>query len=55
MDLIQEINDEGKTILCVTHEMDIAHMCKRVVHLKDGLIVKDEQVEQVRAKSALHV
>jgi len=55
MDLIQEINDEGKTILCVTHEIDIAHMCRRIVHLKDGLIVKDEQVDQVRAKSALNV
>jgi len=55
MELIQEINDEGKTILCVTHELDIAHMCRRIVHLKDGLILKDEQVEQVRAKNALNV
>ena len=49
MDLIQKINDEGNTILVVTHEKDIAHMCKRIVHLKDGVIVKDEEVEQVRA------
>ena len=55
MELIQEINDEGKTILCVTHELDIAHMCRRIVHLKDGLILKDERVEQVRAKNALNV
>jgi putative ABC transport system ATP-binding protein len=55
MELIQEINDEGKTILCVTHELDIAHMCRRIVHLKDGLILKDEQVEQVCAKNALNV
>lgn len=49
MDLIQGINDEGKTILVVTHEEDIAHMCKRIVHLKDGVIVEDKFVEQVRA------
>ena len=49
MDLIQKINDQGNTILVVTHEDDIAHMCKRIVHLKDGIIVKDEKVKQVRA------
>jgi putative ABC transport system ATP-binding protein len=49
MDLVQKINDEGKTILVVTHEEDIAQMTKRIVHLKDGVIIKDEKVEQVRA------
>jgi len=49
MELIQKINDQGNTILVVTHEDDIAHMCKRIVHLKDGVIVKDEKVKQVRA------
>jgi len=50
MDLIQGINDEGKTILIVTHEDDIAHMTKRIVNLKDGVIIDDSIVEQVRAK-----
>ena len=49
MDLIQKINDEGNTILVVTHEEDIAHMCKRIVHLKDGVIVEDKKIKQVRA------
>ncbi len=49
MDLIQGINDEGKTILVVTHEHDIAQMTKRIVNLKDGLIIDDSKVEQVRA------
>jgi len=49
MDLIQGINDEGKTILIVTHEDDIAHMTKRIVNLKDGVIIDDKQVQQVRA------
>jgi len=49
MDLIQKINDEGNTILIVTHEPDIADMCKRIVHLKDGVIIEDKEVKQVRA------
>jgi putative ABC transport system ATP-binding protein len=55
MELIQEINDEGKTILIVTHEDDIAHMCKRIVNLKDGIIIDDSLVEQVRVKSLENV
>lgn len=50
MELIQDINDDGKTILVVTHENDIAHMCKRIVKLKDGIITDDSPVNQVRAK-----
>ena len=53
MDIIQQINEEGKTILVVTHEPDIANMCKRVVRLKDGIIVEDKKVKQVLA--AAHV
>ncbi|AUC83307.1 ABC transporter ATP-binding protein [Lacinutrix sp. Bg11-31] len=49
MDFIQSLNDEGKTILMVTHEEDIASMCKRIVRLKDGVIMEDTFVEQVRA------
>ncbi|GGD83200.1 ABC transporter ATP-binding protein [Planktosalinus lacus] len=55
MEIIQTINDEGKTILLVTHEDDIAHMTKRIVHLKDGIIIDDSPVKQQRAKTALHV
>ena len=49
MELIQGINDEGKTILIVTHEDDIAHMTKRIVNLKDGVIIDDSPVNQVKA------
>jgi len=49
MDLLQKINDAGKTLLIVTHELDIAKMCKRIVHLRDGVIVEDKKVNQVKA------
>ncbi|MFT5077531.1 MAG: putative ABC transport system ATP-binding protein [Planctomycetota bacterium] len=55
MELIQGINDEGKTILVVTHEDDIAQMTKRIVNLKDGQIIDDTRVRQVLAKNAMHV
>lgn len=51
MDLIQGINDEGKTILVVTHEPDIAEMTKRIVNLKDGRIIDDTQVNQIKASA----
>ena len=41
MTLIKQINNEGKTILVVTHEQDIANMCKRIITLKDGIIMTD--------------
>ena len=49
MDLLQKINEAGKTLLIVTHEQDIANMCKRIVHLRDGLIVEDKKINQVKA------
>ncbi len=55
IELMQEINDEGKTILIVTHEDDIAHMCKRIVNLKDGIIIDDNPVNQIRSKQAANV
>jgi len=48
MEFIQQLNDEGKTILIVTHEEDIANMCKRIVRLRDGVIMEDKKVNQVR-------
>jgi len=51
MELIQQINEEGKTILVVTHEPDIAQMCKRIVKLKDGVIVEDIMTKQKSASA----
>ncbi len=42
MALFQELNDEGKTVVLITHEHDIASCAGRIVHMKDGLVVEDE-------------
>ncbi len=48
MGIFQELNDEGKTIVLITHEPDIAQHAKRIVHVRDGLIQQDERIEQHR-------
>ncbi|MCW5942601.1 MAG: ABC transporter ATP-binding protein [Fimbriimonadaceae bacterium] len=45
MALFQELNRQGKTIVLVTHEDDIAHHCKRSVRFRDGRVVFDEVIE----------
>lgn len=45
MDLFQRLNQNGKTIVFVTHEPDIALLSKRTITLRDGHIVKDSPVE----------
>ena len=43
--LLATLNEQGRTIVLITHEPDIAGFAKRVVRLKDGLVVKDELQE----------
>ena len=38
----QRLNDEGRTIVLITHEPDIGQHAKRIVHVQDGLIISDE-------------
>ncbi len=44
MGVFQKLNDQGITIVMVTHELDIAHYCKRNLILRDGVVVRDEAV-----------
>jgi putative ABC transport system ATP-binding protein len=48
MALIQELNQQGKTIIFVTHEPDIAAFSHRTITLRDGKIMKDAVNQQVR-------
>jgi len=43
MKLFQELNDQGQTIILITHEEDIAMQSKRIITIKDGLIESDIQ------------
>lgn len=45
MGVFQKLNEQGITIVMVTHELDIAHYTKRNLILRDGLVVRDELVK----------
>jgi len=44
MGVFQKLNDQGITIVMVTHELDIAHYTKRMVVMRDGKVVGDSSV-----------
>jgi putative ABC transport system ATP-binding protein len=46
MGLFQALNESGITVVMVTHELDIAAYCKRVVVMRDGQIISDSQTER---------
>ncbi len=48
MEVFQELNDRGITILLVTHEHDISEYTKRIVELRDGVVVRDAPVKRRR-------
>lgn len=54
MAVFQDLNREGKTVIVVTHEEEIAQHCKRIIRFKDGRIQTDERVKnQVDAREVL--
>jgi putative ABC transport system ATP-binding protein len=46
MGVFQKLNDQGITIVMVTHELDIAHYCKRNLIMRDGKLVSDVRVTE---------
>jgi len=55
MNVFQKLNNEGVTIVLVTHETDIARHTNRIVTFRDGLIISDERVENpLNAESILN-
>ncbi|MER3414480.1 MAG: macrolide ABC transporter ATP-binding protein [Armatimonadota bacterium] len=44
--LFQELNREGRTILLVTHEEDVARHCQRIIRFRDGKVVVDEPIAE---------
>jgi putative ABC transport system ATP-binding protein len=54
MSVIQRLNDQGLTIVLVTHEPDIARYARRIIVVRDGTIRSDEQVtDRLRAEEVL--
>ncbi len=45
MGVFQRLNEQGITLVMVTHELDIAQYCKRILVVRDGLLVRDEPVQ----------
>ncbi len=46
MEIFRSLNDLGRTVILVTHEPDIAGNARRVVHVRDGRIVRDDRKER---------
>jgi len=40
MEVFKTVNDRGITVIIVTHEQDISEMTKRLIRLKDGLVIE---------------
>jgi putative ABC transport system ATP-binding protein len=51
MALFKELNEQGNTIIMVTHEEDIAAFARRIVRLRDGVIESDKPNEHIRSVS----
>jgi putative ABC transport system ATP-binding protein len=46
LDLLGNLNRQGKTIIMVTHELDVGRRAKRITRLKDGMVQSDERLEE---------
>ncbi|MGB3345098.1 MAG: ABC transporter ATP-binding protein [Aequorivita sp.] len=52
-DLFVQLNNEGKTIVMITHEEDIAQFAKRMIYLRDGRILTDELIKDRNTKASM--
>ncbi|MEE8176904.1 MAG: ATP-binding cassette domain-containing protein, partial [Acidobacteriota bacterium] len=44
MNLFNRLNREGNTLLVVTHERDVAACARRIIHIRDGMVERDERI-----------
>ncbi|MGN0165656.1 MAG: ABC transporter ATP-binding protein, partial [Lachnospiraceae bacterium] len=43
MKVFKELNDKGKTVIIITHDLQVAESCGRIIEISDGRIVKDNE------------
>jgi macrolide transport system ATP-binding/permease protein len=53
INILQKLNQQGKTVVIVTHEPEIAAYCRRVIQMRDGVIVSDERKQEERKISEI--
>lgn len=46
MEILGRLNREGKTVILVTHERDIADCAKRIITFKDGSVISDKLIDR---------
>ncbi len=44
MEILNNLHQAGKTVILITHDLDIANQAKRVIRIQDGMVVQDEEV-----------
>jgi macrolide transport system ATP-binding/permease protein len=55
VNILKQLNEQGKTIIVVTHEQEIASQAKRIIFIRDGKIISDERTSSSKAvKQASH-
>jgi putative ABC transport system ATP-binding protein len=52
LDIFERLNDEGRTVVLITHEPEVAAAARRVIHLSDGQILADQSAERWREQRA---
>ncbi|MBB3809624.1 MacB family efflux pump subunit [Pseudochelatococcus contaminans] len=50
--ILQELNRSGKTVVIVTHDMDVARRAQRIIEIRDGVIIADRKTEQDERNAA---
>ena len=51
MELFQTLNDEGVTVVMITHDLDVANHAKRVLHIRDGQFAEQHIPEEKEAEA----
>lgn len=53
IELLRDLNRKGRTIVIITHDSEVAKQCDRIIHIKDGAVIEDEQINNYVAPSSL--